>query len=312
MPDTVRRNTLVLLCLLLSPLGVAGTPDQTRFVETAPGIFVRSGVQAVADADNGGRIANLGFVVGRERVAVIDSGGSYMEGQEVLRAVHRVTDLPVTWLVLTHMHPDHALGAAAFADRGIRIVGHANLGDALNRRREAYLGPVKEYLGERASGTRVVLPDMQVATGEVRELDLGGRVLELRAHPTAHTNNDISVLDRETGTLWLSDLLFVDRIPVVDGSLLGWLAVMDGFTALDPVRVVPGHGPIHSDWKVDLERQRDYLQTLAEGVRQVIRAGGDIRRAVATVGQGQRGNWRLFDEYHGRNVTAAFVELEWE
>ena len=45
-------------------------------------------------------------------------------------AVRRVTDLPIAWLILTHMHPDHALGAAAFADHGIQIIGHANLGDA--------------------------------------------------------------------------------------------------------------------------------------------------------------------------------------
>jgi len=307
--DSIRRFAVF---LLLSALAAAGAAEPAGFTEIAPGVYLRPGVQEVADAHNDGHIANLGFIVGRERVAVIDSGGSHAEGEAVLQAVRQVTDLPIAWLVLTHMHPDHVLGAAAFAERGIEVIGHANLADALNHRRDAYLNPVLDYLGERAAGTRVVLPGAQVAVGQDRELDLGGRTLVLHAYPTAHTNNDLSVLDRETGLLWLSDLLFVDRIPVVDGNLLGWLAVMDGLARLEPTIVVPGHGPVRGDWKEDLGRQRTYLQTLAEGVRRVIRTGGDIRRAVETVGQDQRGHWLLFDDYHGRNVTAAFVELEWE
>jgi quinoprotein relay system zinc metallohydrolase 2 len=311
--EPIRRRALLLLwSLFWMPMSAVGADGLPGFNEIAPGVYFRLGVQEVADAHNRGHIANLGFIVGAKRVAVIDSGGSFTEGEAVLRAVRQVTDLPVAWLILTHMHPDHSLGAAAFAEQGIEIVGHANLGDALSRRREAYLNPVRAYLGSAATATRIVLPDTLVALGEVRELDLGGRVLQLRAYPTAHTNNDLSIYDRQTGLLWLSDLLFVDRIPVVDGSLLGWLRLIDGLAGLQPAMVVPGHGPVRSDWRADLERQRDYLDALATGVRRVIRAGGDLRRAVETVGQGERDRWLLFDDYHGRNVTAAFVELEWE
>ena len=134
----------------------------------------------------------------------------------------------------------------------------------------------------------------------------------MRAYPTAHTNNDLTVFDEKTGTLWLSDLLFIKRIPVIDGSLLGWLKVMDGLQKLDVKRVVPGHGPVAVDWKPALADQRRYLQTLATGIRDILAHNGTIDEAVKSVGQEERGNWLLFDEYHGRNVTAGFVELEWE
>ncbi len=286
--------------------------DELRVAEIAPGIYLRQGLQEDASAQNRGRIANLGFIVGDSRVAVIDAGGSLAEGKELLRAVRRVTQLPIGYLILTHMHPDHVLGAGAFANEGVEIVGHANLADALIRRRRPYLDGVRARLGADAEGTSLAMPDSMVEVGTVRYLDLGGRNLALYAHPTAHTNNDLSLVDSKTGALWLSDLLFVDRVPVIDGSLLGWLRVMDGLEGLHASIVVPGHGPAGSDWEAALGDQRRYLETLARGVREEIRRGGSIRRAVESVGLGERDNWLLFDRYHGRNVTAAFVELEWE
>lgn len=301
-----------LLMLLLPTLSVFARGELLHIHEVAPGIYLRAGVQQVADAHNRGHIANLGFIVGSERVAVIDAGGSLAEGEALLETIRRTTPLPVAYLILTHMHPDHVLGSAAFAGPGIEIIGHVNLPDALVRRKAFYVDAALEHLGRQAEGTRIVMPSVGVAAGQVMEVDLGGRVLELRGYPTAHTNNDLSILDKATGLLWLSDLLFVDRIPVIDGSLLGWLRVIDELSASDAAIVIPGHGPLREDWKAALARQRLYLEAVATGVRSEIRGGGDIRRAVESVGQGERGNWLLFGDYHGRNVTAAFVELEWE
>jgi len=112
--------------------------------------------------------------------------------------------------------------------------------------------------------------------------------------------------------LWLSDLLFVERIPVIDGSLLGWLAVIDQLSAAQAASVVPGHGPYGGDWKAALAKQRAYLEAVADGVRGQLRTGGNLSSAVETVASDQRTEWLLFDDYHGRNVTAAYVELEWE
>lgn len=310
--DQTRRGPLGSLGLLLFSLALQALaePEPLAVTQLVPGLYLHQGAQEEASAANRGDIANIGFVVGSERVAVIDTGGSLRTGEALRQAIRRVTDLPIAYVILTHMHPDHVLGTAAFEQDAPEVIGHARLADALARRGDFYLQRIRDYLGEAAAGTRVVLPTSGVE--DTRELDLGGRVLELRAHPTAHTNNDLSVLDRETGTLWLSDLLFVERTPVLDGSLLGWLGVMTALEKADPARVVPGHGPVPEDWRAALAAQRRYLDGLAEGIRAVIRRRGTIEDAVARVGQEERPNWLLFDDYNGRNVTAAFVELEWE
>ena len=145
-----------------------------------------------------------------------------------------------------------------------------------------------------------------------QEIDLGGRVLQVTAHELGHSDSDLTVLDRSINTLLASDLLFVRRVPSLDGSLRGWIEQLDGLKRLPARRAVPGHGPTGVDWpqgSADLER---YLGVLLRETREAIGKGIPIEDAVNVVGQSERPHWALFDEYHGGNVTQAFKELEWE
>jgi len=150
-----------------------------------------------------------------------------------------------------------------------------------------------------------------VAPGQPLPLDLGGRTLILQAWRTAHTDNDLTVYDERSGALWAGDLLFVERIPALDGSVTGWLAVMDGIERMNPRRIVPGHGP-SGDWRAAMAAQRRYLLALADGTRAAIRSHRTIGQAMEEVGAAEREHWLLFDAYHRRNIAAAYAELEWE
>jgi glyoxylase-like metal-dependent hydrolase (beta-lactamase superfamily II) len=169
---------------------------------------------------------------------------------------------------------------------------------------------LREALGAEAEGSEIVPPTLLVSTR--LDLDLGGRRLVLWAHGPAHTDNDLTVFDQKTRTFWLADLLFVDRIPVVDGSLLGWLEELAQVTAIPADRAVPGHGPVVVAWPAAAAPERRYLETLARDTRAAIKAGIGIAEAPQQVGQSERGRWLLFDDYHARNVTASYKELEWE
>ncbi|HEX6014646.1 MAG TPA: quinoprotein relay system zinc metallohydrolase 2, partial [Geminicoccaceae bacterium] len=224
------------LCWAAAPAAVAALAVS----EVAPGVFVHQGPHEDFTPANAGGIANLGFVVGRRSVAVVDSGGSRRQGEELLAAVRARTALPISHVVNTHVHPDHLLGNVAFKDTGATVVGHAKLAGRLAEAGPYYLASLRRLLWPAFAGTELVPPgEGVVATATI---DLGGRTLELRAWPMAHTNTDLTVLDAATGTLFAGDLVFVDRIPIVDGSLLGWLAAMEELTRVPAERVVPGHG----------------------------------------------------------------------
>ncbi len=297
------------LALLLAAIP-AWAADPLAMTEAAPGVYVFTGVHEDPDPDNLGAIANIGFVIGDDAIAVIDTGGSLAAGQRLRAAIREVSDQPVRYVVNTHGHPDHIMGNAAFSADRPEFVGHHKLPRAVATRGPHYRARQRDLLGAAAEGSEIVVPTMTVE--DVLTLDLGRRILTLTAYPTAHTDADLTVFDDATGTLWTGDLLFIERTPVVDGSLNGWLGVIETLRTRDAALVIPGHGPATPGWPAALDGQERYLQTLATEIRTLIAEGGTIEEAVARVGQSERGAWRLFDRYHPRNVTASFAELEWE
>ncbi len=292
------------------PCAPVGTTPEFSISEIAPGVFVHQGRHAEPAPANGGDIANLSFVVGSEAVAVIDAGTTHAIADKLLASIARVTDLPVRWLVLTHMHPDHVLGTARIVESGAEVISHAKLARALAARAETYRAAMERLLGPAFDGTDLYLP--QEGITEATIIDLGDRVLEIAPHATAHTDNDLTVLDRATATLFAGDLLFVDRTPALDGSLTGWIDVLDALRALPAERAVPGHGPVSVPWPDGAEPIAGYLETIASQTRSALARGDPMTRAIEEVGQSERGAWLLFDDYTPRNATAAFKELEWE
>jgi quinoprotein relay system zinc metallohydrolase 2 len=302
------------LALAASPLlryMPAEAADGVEVSEVSPGVFVHQGRYELQSPQNRGDMANASFVVGTDAVAVIDTLGSAVAGRELRSAIRAVTDKPIRYVINTHMHPDHVFGNAAFKEDNPAFVGHYKLARGLATRADRYLAINKEMLGEEAfAGIEIVVPTFAVETS--LKLDLGGRTLVLETQWTAHTDNDLTVTDTATDTLFLGDLLFSVHVPTLDGSIRGWLALIDELGEREAARVVPGHGPHAMVLPEALAPEQRYLSAIAADVRKLIKEGKTLEDATKTAGFSERDAWKLFDNYHVRNVTAAFAELEWE
>ena len=285
-------------------------PAPFEFQEVVDGVFVHLGKHVEFEHPQHDDIANIGFIIGEKCVAVIDTGGSVRIGKLLLDAVRASTELPVCYVINTHVHFDHMLGNLAFAKEDAEFVGHAGLADEVSANRAFFLQNYRDDLGDNPGESSIIGPTLLV--DDVRELDLGNRIITLKAHNVSHSHTDLSVLDEKTQTLWASDLLFMERIPSIDGDLRGWVKLSKQLASSSVKHIVPGHGAVSTNPAKAFENQLRYLEILLQQTRAKIAEGKFMEDIVEEVGTKEKTNWLLHEQHHKRNVTKAFSELEWE
>ena len=307
------------LMIIMSVLAIFGcahaqpttkTSEDFNIESIGEGIYVHHGVHLDIDEGYKGDICNASFIVGSKGVAVVDTGGSLKVGQKLREAIRKVTPLPVLYVINTHVHPDHVYGNAAFLEDKPQFVGHEKLANAMQTREEQYAKLNARLLGEDAKGSDLVKPTMSVKS--TLELDLGDRKLVLTAHPVAHTNTDLSVMESKANTLFTGDLLFIERTPVVETDIKGLIAELEKFKSNEVKQVVPGHGPFTKNWQGAINDAQRYLNTLLNDIRASIKKGESMESAMNTAAVGEKDKWVLFEVANRRNVNTIYPALEWE
>jgi glyoxylase-like metal-dependent hydrolase (beta-lactamase superfamily II) len=227
---------------------------------------------------SGGR-SNAGFVVGRDRVLVIDCLDSPVRARELLQAIRSVTDRPVRTIVHTHGHYDHTVGNQAMPD-GVEIIASRAAADWLARRLKKdrlLLGPagggIHASLGIR--GVRNPTRSITVST----ELDLGGLTVRLLVAGDCHSAGDLVVYVPSEKVLFAGDLAWSGCHPnIAAGSTFRWIAALARIERLAIGKVVPGHGAPGS--KDLLAGQRHYLMDLRRLVKHLARKNVDPKVIV--------------------------------
>jgi quinoprotein relay system zinc metallohydrolase 1 len=267
---------MLLVVALLGSLGARAEFDyalQPR--QIADGVWLVEGSTDNFAQANGGNIVNTGFIVGDAGVLVIDSGPSKRYGEAMRQAIARVTDKPVSKLLLTHHHPDHALGNQAFAD--VPIAALAGTAELLREQGDAMAENMYRLVGDWMRGTEVLLPSETLAPGV---LHVGERRLRLLAM-SGHTGADLAILDERSGVLFAGDLVFYQRALTTPGTpgLQTWLSDLAQLQALPWKQIVPGHGPLASN-DAPFAQMRDYLGWLDQLLRAGAERGAEMNELI--------------------------------
>lgn len=296
--------------VLSIPLSGQASGNDFNLLEVDEGVYVHTGRHVSIEDEKRDDIANIGFIIGDDCIAVVDTGGSTKIGKRLLHAIRSKSDKKICFVINTHIHFDHLLGNAAFSDEKPVFVGHHHLKEEVEQNRDFFLQQFEKELGMNPGIDSIIGPEKLVADSE--HLDLGNRKLTLTAFPVSHSHSDLIVLDEKTGTLWAGDLIFRERIPSLTGSLNGWLKSIDKLKTLTVNHVIPGHGSIADSVTDAIQQQENYLLQLLEQTRRAIAEGQFINEAMETVDKNNTLNWLLHEYQHPANVSRAYTELEWE
>jgi glyoxylase-like metal-dependent hydrolase (beta-lactamase superfamily II) len=215
-------------------------------------------------------VPNIGVVGGTDSVLVIDTGMGPGNAAKVLEFAADYASGRKLYLTTTHFHPEHAFGAQVFAGEATFLINRAQAED-LTARGPGYLEMFRGLgapVARQLEGVELASPD--VVYEDAYDLDLGGRVAQLRATGRAHSKGDQVVTVPDAGVLFTGDLAEAGQFAIfpwfpphdTDVSGVRWIQVMQRLAAQAPQVVVPGHGDIGGpQLLVDV---RNYLELLRD------------------------------------------------
>ena len=221
----------------------------------------------------GGNIAVLG---GPDGLIVVDSSVPN-RANDVFEAVKRVGGKPVTRLINTHWHFDHAGGNEVFGRAGATI-----LATEATRKRLATDQYTEVFKMTTPASPPGALP---ILTFDEAELHVGPETIHLTAVPPAHTDGDLIVHFTSHDVIHAGDLFCNGFYPNIDASSLGWIggmiAAADRLLKLagPKTRIIPGHGPLATP--ADLAAFRKVLATVHDRLAPMLDAGKTLQEAIA-------------------------------
>ncbi len=189
-----------------------------------------------------------------------------------------ITDKPVTHLIYSHSHLDHASGGQVFAD-GIEVIAQANAPDAIDG----------------------VAPTVRFDDTHV--LEVGGKTLELTWLGVGHGEDLIAVVVRPENVGFITDAAAPKRLPFRDmpgSDIDGWIDQVRKIETLDFDIFAPAHGGIGV--KEDATDARVYMETLRAEVLDGLKAGKSVDELVQSITLDDYKDWGQYDAWREPNI----------
>lgn len=228
--------------------------------EAASGCWYVQGLSEMGSPANQNFISNAGFVVTSQGVVVIDALGSPALAERLLAEIRKVTQQPVTHVILTHYHADHIYGLQVFKALGARIIAQRSareylFSDTARLRLQASRTELAPWINDKTE-----LVEATDWIDGALELTVGDTLLSIQPVGPAHTIDDQVVFVPARKVLYAGDLVFRNRIPFVgEADSRNWIRSLDRLLTFGAAVVVPGHGEISTEAAKDMQLTRDYL-----------------------------------------------------
>ena len=312
----IRGALVAVSTLVCTVLAIAGAySEHVRYSLTpeqiADGVYIFWVRQEPLTRENGGNIANTGFIVGNKSVLVLDTGPTQLYAEEMIAAIRTVTNLPIRHAIVTHHHPDHAFGIQSFKKDNTNVYMHPESRSLLANEGPILLGFLETLIGANwITGTKIDRPTHLIRTE--KSIDVGGRIIKILPFASGHTPGDLVVYDQDTRALFVGDLVFHGRAATVPHANISiWLDHLDVLIKIDWDKLVPGHGPIVTD-QIPFEELRSYLYFLEQTATESVERGDTLAETLQTEIPAPFNRLATVKAEFQRSITSLFRKLEAE
>jgi glyoxylase-like metal-dependent hydrolase (beta-lactamase superfamily II) len=258
---------------------------------------------------------NAAIILQDDGVVVVDTESIPSAAREVIKAIKRITDKPVRYVVITHFHGDHFQGAQAYLNEwpGVQFISSDATREAIAKRgiprmrRETLELPArieglrkslnqatdekqKEQIQTSLEQAEAYFAELKEVSGVLPSLTVDRSLtLHSKAHAVqimwlgmAHTDGDLFVYIPDARVIATGDALHNGTPTMTDASPYEWIRTLDAAEKLDFDWVIGGHGDVmHGKAMFGIWKQ--YLTDLMAGVAKVSASGGTLAEARQTL-----------------------------
>lgn len=281
-------------------------------IRVSPHLYAWIGPHEGPTSQNQGFRMNMGFVVGKNAVAVIETGYHEPMAREMLAQIAKITKAPVKYVINTNSQPDRFLGNEYFRRQGATIIASAAEAKRMAEMGGLFAQSSESALGLAPGGIVIPVAPDRILEGDA-ELDLGDLKINLRQFAAAHTPGPLVVHIPQDKVVYGGDILYSGRLPaIVDGgNVRSWIAVFDQLRSFGNVTFVPGHGKPAKLSAFEFPT-RAYLYLLSKHMRRAIVQGMGQQDAIQTLDQSAFAQLENYRELARRNASFAYLEAEAE
>ena len=275
--------------------GVARAQVQTPLVRSGVMREVAKNVYVIPD-QRINVIPNIGIIIGRDGVLIVDTGMGPRNAETVLNEVRKITSKPVAYLTITHFHPEHGMGAQAFPASTIVIYPTAQKTELLEKGAAMInqFSGVSTGIADLLKPVKIRMPN--VTFSEEAEVDLGDFPVRLFHWGPSHTRGDEFVFLPKQSIVFGGDVVINRFFPIMadsDSSGTNWIEILGRLEKLNPAIVVPGHGEVGDVGLISA--MREYLVFVRDGVQQMKSQGGSVTEVESKLGPEVRAKYKDWD-----------------
>jgi glyoxylase-like metal-dependent hydrolase (beta-lactamase superfamily II) len=214
---------------------------QTRLVEVAPHMYVAQGFD----------FGDFAFVITRDRIVAVDAGTSPAHVQRALDELRKISDLPVTDVIVTHSHWDHIGGLSALLRSGARVIAHADFAAELGSVNEI-APPFPFFFGAESKESFELTPDHLVR--DPQTLVIGGTEFQLYPARGGETRDALLIHLPSTGVTFTGDAFmpYLGAPFLPEGSADGLFETIDLLQRLSPRLLIHGHTPLTEQFTIQM------------------------------------------------------------